>query len=223
MKTAIRIDRLAGLFAYPTDGLAHEVDVALEVLETLEQRHADALLPLVEVLRDRPVEEIEELYTRTFDINPACSLEIGWHLFGEDYARGAFMVRVREALRRSGVEESAELPDHLTHVLPLIVALEEEEATELATRFVLPSMDKMLEGFADTANPWRPALVMIRDVLVEQYGPSQGAEAADATGTSPYGLPDMSRPGMEQQPPLQQLEGLPPKPTEADPRDRGEE
>ena len=29
--------------------------------------------------------ELEEAYTRTFDVNPSCALDIGWHLFGEDY------------------------------------------------------------------------------------------------------------------------------------------
>ncbi len=43
----------------------------------------------------------EELYTRTFDLNPVCALEIGWHLFGEDYERGAFLVRMRDQLRRA--------------------------------------------------------------------------------------------------------------------------
>ena len=38
-------------------------------------------------------EQIQELYTRTFDINPVCTLEIGWHIFGEDYARGALLVK----------------------------------------------------------------------------------------------------------------------------------
>jgi len=36
----------------------------------------------------------------TFDINPACALEVGWHLFGEDYMRGQFLVRMREELSK---------------------------------------------------------------------------------------------------------------------------
>ena len=66
--------------------------------------------------------ELEELYTRTFDINPVCSLEVGWHLFGEDYNRGAFLVRMRGLLREHGIEEGAELPDHLESVLRVLDA-----------------------------------------------------------------------------------------------------
>src|SRR6266568_3182701 len=56
----------------------------------------------------------QELYVQTFEFNPACTLELGWHLFGENYERGEFLVRMREQLRRHGIAESNELPDHLT-------------------------------------------------------------------------------------------------------------
>ena len=49
---------------------------------------------------------MQELFTRTFDINPACASR-GGHLFGEEY-RGA--LRPDAELRRLGLEESAELP-----------------------------------------------------------------------------------------------------------------
>ena len=47
--------------------------------------------------------EVEEAFTQTFDVNPACALDIGWHLFGEEYARGMFLVRMREELRKHGL------------------------------------------------------------------------------------------------------------------------
>ena len=45
--------------------------------------------------RGMSVEDLQELYTRTFDWNPDTSLEIGWHLYGENYERGEFLVEVR--------------------------------------------------------------------------------------------------------------------------------
>ena len=78
--------------------------------------------------------ELEEAYTRTFDVNPACALEIGWHLFGEDYMRGQFLVRMRGELAKYGIPESSELPDHLTHVLAVIAAMPDDEARDSRTR-----------------------------------------------------------------------------------------
>jgi nitrate reductase assembly molybdenum cofactor insertion protein NarJ len=93
----------------------------------------------------------QELYVQTFEFNPACTLEIGWHLFGENYERGEFLVRMREQLRRYGIAESSELPDHLTHLLVLIERVEQEEAAELAGQFLLPALGKIQEGLKDNA------------------------------------------------------------------------
>jgi nitrate reductase assembly molybdenum cofactor insertion protein NarJ len=94
---------------------------------------------------------MQELYVQTFEFNPACTLEIGWHLFGENYERGEFLVRMREQLRRYGIAETTELPDHLTYLLVLIGRMERGEAAELAGQFLLPALAKIREGLKDNA------------------------------------------------------------------------
>jgi nitrate reductase delta subunit len=111
------------------------------------------------------LESLQELYTRTFDLNPVCSLEIGWHLFGEEYERGAFLVKMRQELRAHAIPESTELPDHLTHVLRLMSNLEPDEAAALASRFVLPAIEKMLAGLEGKGNPYEAVLRNVRDAL----------------------------------------------------------
>jgi nitrate reductase assembly molybdenum cofactor insertion protein NarJ len=93
----------------------------------------------------------QELYVQTFEFNPNCTLEIGWHLFGENYERGEFLVRMREQLRRYGIAEGSELPDHLTHLLILIGRMEHEEAAELAGQFLLPALAKIRDGLKDNS------------------------------------------------------------------------
>jgi nitrate reductase delta subunit len=128
---------------------------------------ADALRLFADELRPLTHGEREELYTRTFDINPVSSLEVGWHLYGEQYERGAFLVKMRDLLRKHGVAESAELPDHLTHVLRLLAAMPDGEAREFARTFVVPAVKKMLEGFKDASNPFERILAALRQTLEE--------------------------------------------------------
>jgi nitrate reductase delta subunit len=109
--------------------------------------------------------EVQELYTRTFDLDPVSSLEVGWHLYGENYSRGEFLVKMRRELRRHGLEEASELPDHLTHVLPLLGSMAPAEAQALAAQFVLPALDKMLAGFGDRDDPYRELLYAIRCLI----------------------------------------------------------
>ncbi len=89
---------------------------------------------------------MQELYVQTFEFNPACTLEIGWHIFGENYERGEFLVRMRDQLRRHGIAESSDLPDHLCHILPLLERLDHEEAAELVGQFVLPALAKIKDA-----------------------------------------------------------------------------
>ncbi len=110
-------------------------------------------------------EEIEELYTHTFDINPLSSLEIGWHLFGETYERGIFLVRMRELLRKNKIEESSELPDHLTHVLLALSRMDSVESDEFALKFLFPAFNKMLEGFKGKGNYFEDLLLTFEMIL----------------------------------------------------------
>jgi nitrate reductase assembly molybdenum cofactor insertion protein NarJ len=105
---------------------------------------------------------MQELYIQTFEFNPAATLELGWHLFGENYERGEFLVRMREQLRRHGVEETAELPDHLTHLLPLLARMEAQEGAHLAGEFILPALDKIQ---LPDENPYRAVIERIRERL----------------------------------------------------------
>ncbi len=110
---------------------------------------------------------MQELYVQTFEFNPACTLEIGWHLFGENYERGEFLVRMRQQMRRYGVAESTELPDHLTHLLPLLDRMERAEAAGLATEFVLPALQKIK---LDEQNPYQAVLGGIERALLAEFG-----------------------------------------------------
>lgn len=113
------------------------------------------------------VEDMEELYTRTFDINPVSSLDIGWHLFGETYDRGKFLVEMRALLRRCGVEESAELPDNLTHVLFAVGRMPHDEAVAFISTHLLKALEKMMEGFAGKQNPYEHVLAATRMLVAD--------------------------------------------------------
>jgi nitrate reductase delta subunit len=109
----------------------------------------------------------QELYVQTFEFNPACTLEIGWHLFGENYERGEFLLRMRELLRRYGITESTELPDHLSHLLALIPRMEHDEAAELAGQFALPALAKIREALKD--NPYANVIAAIEGMLDAEF------------------------------------------------------
>ena len=166
-------DCLAAVLTYPAADYAARLEAARRALAEMQPGAEVHLAALIDLVRGATIEQVQERFTRTFDLNPTCCLEVGWHLFGENYERGAFLVWVRASLRRVGLPESAELPDHLTHVRPLPGRLDPEEAREFSATCVLPAVNRMLDAFQDKHDPFEGMLRAIADVLVARYGPAR--------------------------------------------------
>jgi nitrate reductase molybdenum cofactor assembly chaperone len=165
-----RYDLLARLLDYPeAGGYADAVARCVDVLEDGYAEAAAQLRRLHDHVRPLGDGEIQELYTRTFDINAVCTLEIGWHIYGEDYARGALLVKMRQRLREMNLPESQELPDHLTHVLALLGRLAGEEADEVAAHYVIPALQKMLAGMQDKDVPYLALLQAVMAVVKQDH------------------------------------------------------
>jgi nitrate reductase delta subunit len=163
-------DLLARVLDYP--GPEYRADVE-RCRNRLAEPHVEAaahLASFVQETLDNSLEQMEELFTRTFDLSPKCSLETGWHLFGENYDRGAFLVWMREQLRKFELNESAELPDHLTHVLAVLARMEPEEGDRFATEAVLVATELMLSGLKDKNNPYEHVLRAVQCVLTANHG-----------------------------------------------------
>ena len=107
---------------------------------------AEPLGRFAAALSSESVEAMQECFTGAFDFDPKCSLDIGWHLYGENYDRGDFLVRMRGELAAHGVEEGVDLPDHLPHVLHLLARMPADAASALGRDSVIPALDKILAG-----------------------------------------------------------------------------
>ena len=166
-------DELAAMLAYPATGLHATTERCLALLAGDDSAALESIQAFCAETKGLSNEDMEELFTRTFDYNPSSSLEIGWHLFGEQYERGAFLVRMRQEMRRLCLVESSELPDHLTHVLAVLGRIEGASATEFATTHVLPALELMYTGVKDLDSPYEHVLAAIRQVLTAHFGPAR--------------------------------------------------
>jgi nitrate reductase delta subunit len=114
---------------------------------------------------------LQELYTRTFDLNPSCALEIGYHLFGENYKRGEFLAHLRETEAPFSLGQEQQLPDYLPVLLRLLAKLEDEELRlSLIGECLIPAIEKMLASFKETDNPYRLLLEALRSILQTEAG-----------------------------------------------------
>ncbi|HYW38136.1 MAG TPA: nitrate reductase molybdenum cofactor assembly chaperone [Terriglobales bacterium] len=169
MTGANEFDLLASLVGYPGEQYLSNAVLCVEALAESDPEAAVPLGEFLEQTRSVSVEGLQELYAATFDLDPACSLEVGWHLFGENYERGEFLVKMRGELRRLGVAESTELPDHLTHTLAALGHMEPQEAADFATACLFPALDKMRAGLKGKSNPFENVLLAVSQVFEHRY------------------------------------------------------
>jgi nitrate reductase delta subunit len=179
MKSVNEFNLLAALLRYPEDGYTDAAELCSEALSKNDREAAMLMGQFLAQTRDFSVEELQELYTATFDLDPKCALEVGWHLFGENYERGEFLVKMRGELRRLGIGESTEVPDHITHALEAIGRMEPDEAGEFATACLFPALDKMYAGLQGRSNPFEHVLLAVARVLERRY-PRPDPEAVAA-------------------------------------------
>lgn len=171
---------IAEVLAYP-DGAFHQRLARCREL-CADSPAAAHLADFETAMRDCDPSGLEELYTRTFDFSPSCALEIGWHLFGEDYHRGALLVRLREELARHGIEESSELPDHLTHVLPLVDRMQPDEAARFVPACVTPAIRKVLAALEGKQNPYEHLLRCLVMALDAEFEGQEGGGGCSSSG-----------------------------------------
>lgn len=113
-----------------------------------------------------PADALREIYTSTFDLEPACAPYVGHQLLGDGPQRGPFLARLVEVYASGGYRARDELPDHLAEVLAfLAVAAPTEERDDLVQDGLLPALARMLEGFQDRENPYRELLVAVQELL----------------------------------------------------------
>ena len=146
------LETLASLFEYPGETY-------------VERCRAAGGSALADALGRMAVTEIQELFISTFDWNPATSLDLGWHLFGEQYARGEFLVKMRGEMRRYGIPETSELPDHMTNVLRVVARMDPKTAHEFVREYVAPAVAKLVAGLDQKKTPFAMLARAVRNTL----------------------------------------------------------
>ena len=171
MERKAMLQNLAYIFSYPQ---AEYRDRAEKILIGCNRkpRLTQFWNPFLQFVREKELTEIEETFTSTFDMRPSTCLEVGWHLYGEDYKRGQLLVKMRQTLGKNQIPESVELPDHMSHCLKLLAVLPDDEANILVKEYMKPALLKILKGI-EQENPYRSALEFLDEILYELYRPSK--------------------------------------------------
>ena len=153
---------IAHLFDYPSGDYNTVVDKLLQELQPYGESPVDDFLPVAGHFTSNPVTELQEYYIRTFDVNAACYLDIGYVLFGEESKRGQFLLNMKREQLKAGNNCGTEFADHLPNVLNLLPKLTDLLfREELVVSMLLPALKHMLENFRTEENSYRGLLKLL--------------------------------------------------------------
>lgn len=142
---------IADLFDYPDAVFPERVHRALEVVADCCSAAAADVERFVNLLPGDDLIMMQELYTRTFDVQAITTLDLGYVLFGDDYKRGELLANLNREHTEKQNACGSELADHLPNVLRLIPLLEGEDddlLRELVQEIVAPAVSQMIGEFS---------------------------------------------------------------------------
>ena len=149
---------LARLAGYPDERMHDDARAMLAAAHGAPG--ATAAGEFLDVTEPMTLAALQEEYTAAFDFDPACTLDLGWHLFGESRKRGALLASLRADMQRAGIPQSPELPDHLTQVLELVAREPEERAAPIAELFI-PAVGAIERRLAKIGSPYTHVLAAV--------------------------------------------------------------
>jgi nitrate reductase molybdenum cofactor assembly chaperone NarJ/NarW len=102
-------------------------------------------------LADRPLLALQTAYTTAFDLNPATTLNLTWHRYGDNENRAAALARLQRRYDAAGWERTTgDLPDYLPLMLEFLALCPAEDATG-EIQACLGSMASLIEPLTRTA------------------------------------------------------------------------
>ena len=146
---------LASLFEYPERDYPARVNAVGELLEGRYPLAAAELNAFAKALPSEdgtfsatPLDEMQEIFTRSFDVQSITTLGVGYVMFGDDYKRGEVLVNLNREHREAGIECGSELPDHLPTVLRLVARWRDRDTVvEFVEEILHPALERMIAEF----------------------------------------------------------------------------
>lgn len=116
--------------------------------------------------------QAQERYTAVFDMNPATTLNVTYHICGDNERRAAVLARLQHQYDRAGWERiTGELPDYLPLMLEFLAICPRPEHTAPIWQ-CLQGMQPLVEGLEKIAPAYAYLLQPIARLAVDQGEPA---------------------------------------------------
>ncbi len=148
MKNLKHYQQLSELFKYPDNEFLEKINRCEQFIFNNYPAVASEFSIFSKYMNKATHDEREEIYTKTFDVQPICYLDLGYVIFGEDYKRGAFLLHMQTEQQKINNDCGTDLSDNISNVFTLISKSEDQVfIEELAKDIVIPAVKKIISEF----------------------------------------------------------------------------
>jgi len=142
---------ISKLFDYPDDNYLKDIDRASEAL-VAKYPSASIELEGFKKLLPTGTYELQELYTKSFEVQAITSLEVGYVLYGDDYTRGEILANLSAEHKAVGNDCGGELADHLANLLRLLPKVENPVIlNDLVRLLIAPAVENMMKEYSPSS------------------------------------------------------------------------
>lgn len=188
------LDAIACCLEYPVDHTARQARLAANALACGHPLLSASFWNLAVFLERDGAHEAEERYTALFDVNPVCTLHVGYHVFGDTYPRGEFLAALCAELRKAEVPTRGDLPDFLPTLLRLLERLgHPEDRRSLRRVALLPAVRRMGEILGESKDPWSGIIRALPEILTDAEDCADDAGAGRASAHAEAGRVPLAR------------------------------
>jgi nitrate reductase delta subunit len=126
-------------------------------------RTRETIGAFLDYLASRPLLRLQETYTAAFDLNPATTLNMSWHLSEDGRKRAAMLASLQQGYRNAGYEGPADdLPDFLPAMVEFLAVCRAGRVPASFQRCLAG-----VEGLAQRLRLAAPAYADLLDLLAE--------------------------------------------------------
>jgi nitrate reductase delta subunit len=174
----------ADILEYPETSIVQQVRECEALVSATDAEAAALLRHFLSFVEKTSLGDLQETYTAVFDLDADCHPYLGYHLFGEGYARSEFLLELKQRYRAGGFQANEnELPDRISEVLRFLSVCNDKSANEeILQEGVIPALDKLttdagvvdaelddaepeLKQLRPENDPYRPVLNALLSVL----------------------------------------------------------
>lgn len=122
---------LSVLLHYPDDELFNRLDEIASVVDHLSPEEIkSAIQAYIKELKTHTPIHVQERYTAVFDINPETTMNVTYHVYGDNEKRAVALAHLQNGYEQAGWQRiTGELPDYLPLMLEFLSICPDPEHT----------------------------------------------------------------------------------------------